>query len=239
MITGDTPLHLAAERGHLDVVTCLIGHGAETNVLNRLGKTPISRALRYSHVSLLEYFKTLELAVPVVSMRVHVSSGTSSGAFGNGSSSCRTTNIHSTPDGLQPETGELTNGDAVDVFVEPIGGFYKLVDGRGYALAAHFIDATIDTIHRGVLVCKCAHHRPDENFPLSPGIIHLPDCKWTCCSEPWNKDLCRKGSQESTPFSLGGIPPPYSAQTNIPYALSPALQELCAMYVAIPPTKED
>ena len=213
------------------MVTCLIDNGAAKDIPNRLGKTPISRAFRYSHVPILEYFKSMDLSVPVVSMRLHTPSVASSGSFGSSnSSSSRATTILSNPNGSETETEELTNGDVVEVFSETIAGFYKLVDGRGYVLAANFIDATTNTSHCGVLVCKCGHKRPDEKFPRDTSIVHLRECKWTCCNEPFNVDLCPKGSKVTTPFTLGGfdqpslggssqIPPPLFCPNKHPLAM--------------------
>ena len=121
LLSGDTPLHLATERGHLDVVTCLVDNGAD--------KSPISRAFRYSHDSILEYFKALGLSVPIVSVRLTLP-GQSSGM-----QKC----IQPLPRLYEAETATdyITNNDVVDIFDETIGGFYKLVDGRGYSLVAN------------------------------------------------------------------------------------------------------
>ena len=135
-LSGDTPLHLATERGHLDIVTCLVDNGAEKNVLNHFGKTPISRAFKYSHTAytnivsgsfgaILAYFKTLGLTVPVMSMKLHMTPDGS------------TKRIQPQPNLLQPETGLLISDDVVEVYGETIGGFYQFVDGRGYTLAVN------------------------------------------------------------------------------------------------------
>lgn len=36
---GHTPLHLAAIRGHMDIVTSLVDAGVNVNITNRLGQT--------------------------------------------------------------------------------------------------------------------------------------------------------------------------------------------------------
>ena len=112
LLSGDTPLHLAAENGHLDVATCLIDNGAVMDVRNRLGKTPIARAFKYSHVPILEYFKTLELSVPVVSMKLISGTGVKKHIFPHP----RLLTV------VQNLTG-LTSGEIVEVFDE------LLVDG--------------------------------------------------------------------------------------------------------------
>ncbi len=55
--TGSTPLHLAAERGHLGMVRLLLEHGASRTALDHAGMNPASRADRHGMreaVNLLE-----------------------------------------------------------------------------------------------------------------------------------------------------------------------------------------
>jgi len=47
---GDTPLHYAAEHGHLDVALLLIERGADVNSRNNEGKTPLDVAREEGHV---------------------------------------------------------------------------------------------------------------------------------------------------------------------------------------------
>ena len=44
IVTGRTALHYAAENGHSNIVTFLLAHGAESNVVDSDGRTPISLA---------------------------------------------------------------------------------------------------------------------------------------------------------------------------------------------------
>lgn len=46
---GQTPLHLALERGHLDVVELLIKEGTTANAANSNGQTPLHSALNGGH----------------------------------------------------------------------------------------------------------------------------------------------------------------------------------------------
>ena len=42
---GNTPIHLAAEKGHTDIMRMLISHGADFRVKNSAGKTPLEIAM--------------------------------------------------------------------------------------------------------------------------------------------------------------------------------------------------
>lgn len=44
-----SPLHLAASEGHLDLVKCLVEHGARINRSDRWGHSPIDDAYRHRH----------------------------------------------------------------------------------------------------------------------------------------------------------------------------------------------
>ena len=46
---GSTPLHLAAQRGHLEVVELLVRHGAELDAEDALGSTPLLEAVSGAH----------------------------------------------------------------------------------------------------------------------------------------------------------------------------------------------
>lgn len=52
-----SPLHLAASEGHLDLVKCLIEHGARINRSDRWGHSPIDDAYRHRHFAVMEYLR--------------------------------------------------------------------------------------------------------------------------------------------------------------------------------------
>lgn len=47
--TSETPLHLAASKGHVAIVRPLLDHGAEVNAQTRDGLTPLNLAVRFQH----------------------------------------------------------------------------------------------------------------------------------------------------------------------------------------------
>ena len=57
---GDTPLCVAAARGHEKVVEVLMELDADQNISNNLGDTPLDIALEHGHGSIV---KLLELAL--------------------------------------------------------------------------------------------------------------------------------------------------------------------------------
>ena len=54
--TDSTPLHVATEGGHTDVVKLLIGNGASPLDENKAGMTPVHLAARYGHSSVISEF---------------------------------------------------------------------------------------------------------------------------------------------------------------------------------------
>ena len=58
---GETPLHLAAFSGHIEVIDLLITHGADVRIKNKAGKTPLQKASKVGHeeiVNLLVSYET-------------------------------------------------------------------------------------------------------------------------------------------------------------------------------------
>ena len=50
MLLGDTILHLAASLGHLQLCQYLLENGAQIDVLNQRGRTPLHRAIESSQM---------------------------------------------------------------------------------------------------------------------------------------------------------------------------------------------
>ena len=55
-ITDSTPLHVATEGGHTDVVKLLISNGASPLDENKAGMTPVHLAARYGHSAVISEF---------------------------------------------------------------------------------------------------------------------------------------------------------------------------------------
>jgi ankyrin repeat protein len=56
---GNTPLHLASEKGNADVIGLLIAKGAHLNALNLDRATPIQLAQKRGHSDLIKYLLKL------------------------------------------------------------------------------------------------------------------------------------------------------------------------------------
>jgi ankyrin repeat protein len=64
VVSGDSPLHLAAAQGKLNIVTLLIERGMNINKVNRRGKTPLYRAIEGGHTDVVKAL--LEKHTPAV-----------------------------------------------------------------------------------------------------------------------------------------------------------------------------
>jgi ankyrin repeat protein len=53
-VLGDTPLHVAAARGHLEIVELLLGHGGDPQLRNKDQQTPTDLAMNSAIVNLLQ-----------------------------------------------------------------------------------------------------------------------------------------------------------------------------------------
>lgn len=53
-VLGETPLHVAAARGHLEVVELLLSHGGDSQLRNKDQKTPVDLAMNSAIVNLLQ-----------------------------------------------------------------------------------------------------------------------------------------------------------------------------------------
>jgi hypothetical protein len=56
--SGDTPLHVAASKGHLEIFDFLLKSGADPTILNKKKKTPIDIACEKRRTKILEYIKS-------------------------------------------------------------------------------------------------------------------------------------------------------------------------------------
>ena len=55
-VTGETPLHIAASRGHLNVVQYLVENAnVDFNKTDNYGRTPLIRAMEYKKLDIVRY----------------------------------------------------------------------------------------------------------------------------------------------------------------------------------------
>ena len=58
-LVGATPLHMAAEKGHLESVKVLTSHGASTDCKRSDGYTPLHIAAKEGHLKIVEYLTSI------------------------------------------------------------------------------------------------------------------------------------------------------------------------------------
>ena len=58
-LVGATPLHMAAEKGHLESVKVLTSHGASTDCTRSDGYTPLHLAAKKGHLKIVEYLTSI------------------------------------------------------------------------------------------------------------------------------------------------------------------------------------
>ncbi|KAF4667390.1 hypothetical protein FOL47_003600 [Perkinsus chesapeaki] len=58
---GHTPLHLAAIRGNLDIVTSLVDAGVNISIMNRMGQTILDLAMKYGQDEVINYIRAFDL----------------------------------------------------------------------------------------------------------------------------------------------------------------------------------
>ena len=72
-ITDSTPLHIATEGGHYDVVKMLMDSGSSASDENKLGYTPIHIAAKYGHLELINKFASSNVNLRQLSRKTGLS----------------------------------------------------------------------------------------------------------------------------------------------------------------------
>ncbi|GMI44944.1 hypothetical protein TrCOL_g8717 [Triparma columacea] len=54
---GNYPIHIAAQNGHVELVTWLVNHGAKVNVQNGTGQTPLHMSTSYDYGDVADFLK--------------------------------------------------------------------------------------------------------------------------------------------------------------------------------------
>jgi ankyrin repeat protein len=65
---GDTPLHMACYRGHVQVFQALREHGADIELKNNYGRTPLHCACRLGHLAVVTELLASDQGCPCVIM---------------------------------------------------------------------------------------------------------------------------------------------------------------------------
>jgi len=64
--TGQTPLHLAAEKGNMEIAELLCGKGADPNAKDANSQTPLHLAAKKGSIDTIVYLMTLEEVDPFI-----------------------------------------------------------------------------------------------------------------------------------------------------------------------------
>lgn len=54
-----TPLHWAVQNGHADIVTLLLRHGANPDVINKFGKSPVDISIEVNRLDILHLLQVI------------------------------------------------------------------------------------------------------------------------------------------------------------------------------------
>ena len=65
ILNRTTPLYIAAQQGHIQVVHELLNHGANVNITNSFEETPLITASRYGHIQVVKELLTRDASVNI------------------------------------------------------------------------------------------------------------------------------------------------------------------------------